>query len=62
MTRAADAGLGRGARYCSWHRGYSEGALLVQIIEQGSGPGAVLYACADCRTAHQLPPLTGGPS
>lgn len=44
--------------YCSWHEAYSRSAVLVQIIEQGSGPGAGLYACANCRAQHHLTPVT----
>ncbi|NJP70057.1 hypothetical protein [Streptomyces sp. C1-2] len=48
----------RGYAYCAWHRGLSQSAVLVQIIEQGSGPGAGLYACATCRAQHHLTPVT----
>ncbi|MFW3474480.1 hypothetical protein ACN24M_24755 [Streptomyces microflavus] len=44
--------------WCHWHEGPSETALMVQIIEQGSGPGAGLYACAPCREQRRLTPLT----
>jgi hypothetical protein len=43
--------------WCSWHDGFSETARLVQIIEQGSGFGAGLYACARCRKVHGLVPV-----
>lgn len=45
--------------YCSWHKGYSDTARLVRVIEQGSGVGAGsgLFACADCREANRLVPL-----
>ncbi|WP_432104881.1 hypothetical protein [Streptomyces sp. bgisy091] len=43
--------------HCHWHRGPSGTAVLVQIIEQCSGPGAGLYACAPCREQRGLVPL-----
>jgi len=62
MTPAAAPGPGPRWRYCSWHHGYATTTQLVQIIEQGSGPGAGLYACQDCRAEHHLVPLTGAAS
>lgn len=47
--------------WCSWHRNFSETARLVSIIEQGSGFGASLYACAACREAHGLVPVADQP-
>ncbi|MFI6343924.1 hypothetical protein [Streptomyces sp. NPDC050560] len=48
-------------RWCDWHHGYAHGTELVSIIEQMSGPGAGLYACADCRHKHGLTaPSEGG--
>lgn len=47
--------------YCAWHKNFSNTALLVQIIEQSSGPGAGLYACAGCRTIYRLTPLADQP-
>ncbi|MFI6348917.1 hypothetical protein [Streptomyces sp. NPDC050560] len=47
-------------RWCNWHHGHARGTELVSIIEQMSGPGASLYACADCRAAHRLTPLAEG--
>lgn len=47
--------------YCSWHKGVSKTARLVQIIEQGSGPGAGLFACAGCRTIYRLTPIADQP-
>ncbi|MBC2867321.1 hypothetical protein [Streptomyces mexicanus] len=43
--------------WCSWHQGLSGTARLVRIIEQASGPGAGLYACAPCREAYRLVPV-----
>ena len=42
--------------WCHWHRGPSGTARLVQVIEQGSGPGASLYACGPCREQRGLVP------
>lgn len=47
--------------YCAWHRGHAEGIRLIQVEEQGSGPGGCLFACPPCRTAHGLIPLTDQP-
>lgn len=47
----------RGYAYCSWHRGLSQSAILVRIIEQQSGPGVGMYACAPCREKHGLRPV-----
>ena len=45
------------ARWCTWHSDYAEGVELVRIIETGTGPGGMLYACPPCRTEHGLTPL-----
>ncbi|GAA2987571.1 hypothetical protein [Streptomyces fulvorobeus] len=42
--------------WCHWHEGPSGTAELIRIIEQGSGPGAALYACAPCREQRRLVP------
>lgn len=48
--------------YCSWHRGYSDTARLVQAADQGSGPTVrSLFACADCRNTYHLVPLADQP-
>jgi hypothetical protein len=47
--------------WCSWHQGHSDTARVVQAIEQGSGPGFALYACADCRQTHHLVPFSEQP-
>jgi hypothetical protein len=44
-------------RWCTWHGGFAEGVVLVRIIETGSGPGGMLYACPRCRKIHGLEPL-----
>jgi hypothetical protein len=40
--------------WCHWHQGPSGTAVLIQVIEQGSGPGYALYACAPCREQRGL--------
>ncbi|MFF3359591.1 hypothetical protein ACFYWN_45135 [Streptomyces sp. NPDC002917] len=47
--------------WCHWHQGTSGTAVLITVIEQGSGPGAALYACAPCREQRRLVPY-GKPS
>lgn len=47
--------------YCHWHKGPSGTAVLIRIIEQGSGPGAALYACAPCREQRRLVPVDEQP-
>jgi hypothetical protein len=38
--------------YCSWHKGLSDTARLIQVGEPGK-----LFACERCRLAHGLVPL-----
>jgi hypothetical protein len=40
--------------WCHWHRGYTDTGRLINVEEQGSGPGGHVYACAPCRTKHRL--------
>ncbi|MGP3947219.1 hypothetical protein [Streptomyces sp. 7N604] len=47
--------------WCSWHEGYAEGTKLVKIVETGSGPGGMLYACGECRVERGLTPLVDEP-
>ncbi|MBM9621811.1 hypothetical protein ACFQ60_17755 [Streptomyces zhihengii] len=47
--------------WCHWHKGPSGTAVLIRIIEQGSGPGAALYACAPCREQRGLVPVDEQP-
>ncbi|MFF4662201.1 hypothetical protein [Streptomyces sp. NPDC001282] len=42
--------------WCDCHKGPSGTAVLIEIVEQGSGPGTVLYACALCREQRRLRP------
>lgn len=50
-----------GFAYCSWHQGYSDTCRLVRAVEQGSGAGGHLFACADCRNTYRLLPLADQP-
>lgn len=43
--------------YCTWHRGYSTGVRVINVVEQGSGPGGVQSACLPCRKQHDLVPF-----
>jgi len=47
--------------WCHWHKGPSGTAVLIRVIEQGSGPGATLYACAPCREQRSLAPFAEQP-
>lgn len=47
--------------WCHWHEGASGTAVLIRVIEQGSGPGAALYACAPCREQRNLTPFAPQP-
>ncbi|MFH9369104.1 hypothetical protein ACH4K8_25885 [Streptomyces anulatus] len=43
--------------WCHWHKGPSGTAVMVDLVEQNSGPGAGLYACAPCREQRGLVPV-----
>ncbi|SBT91392.1 hypothetical protein GA0115233_103024 [Streptomyces sp. DI166] len=47
--------------WCAWHQSYARGVRLIRAIEQGSGPGASLFACGPCRKTHNLTPLADLP-
>lgn len=47
--------------WCSWHQGFDGTCRLVRIIEQGSGSGGGVFACAPCRQEHQLVPVADQP-
>ncbi|MFJ4418312.1 hypothetical protein [Streptomyces sp. NPDC088925] len=54
-------GTGAPARsigWCAWHRGLADDPVLIQVVEQASGPGSGgrLYACPRCRESYQLTP------
>ncbi|MFE0079160.1 hypothetical protein [[Kitasatospora] papulosa] len=44
--------------WCHWHKGTSGTAVLINIVEQQSGPGFRQYACAPCREQRGLVPYT----
>ena len=48
-------------RWCHWHKGPSETAILVDAIERNSAPPIALYACAPCREQRGLGPFTDRP-
>lgn len=50
-----------GYGWCAWHQNYARGVRLVRAVEQGSGPGASLFACRPCREAYSLVPLADQP-
>lgn len=47
--------------YCSWHRGYSAGIRVIEVVEQASGPGRVQSACEPCRDMFGLVPYADQP-
>ncbi|MFI5754302.1 hypothetical protein [Streptomyces sp. NPDC051569] len=47
---------GKATGWCDWHVGPSETAVLIDVIEQGSGPGITWFACAPCREQRRLVP------
>ncbi|MER5257739.1 hypothetical protein [Streptomyces sp. NPDC002855] len=47
--------------YCSWHLGFSADARVINVQEQGSGPGGVQFACLPCREKHNLVPYADQP-
>lgn len=55
-VRAADRVV-----YCCWCQSFRTGTRVIQSIETGSGPGAVLSACPRCRETHGLTPLSDAP-
>ncbi|MER5971377.1 hypothetical protein ABT112_16835 [Streptomyces sp. NPDC002055] len=52
-------------RWCHWHQGPTDRPTLIALIETGSGPGGILYACPSCMSIYRLRPLdpaaSGGP-
>jgi hypothetical protein len=47
--------------YCAWHKGTASGVRLIQVQEQGSGPGGGAYACQPCRESYGLVPFSDRP-
>ncbi|NWF31278.1 hypothetical protein HW130_34495 [Streptomyces sp. PKU-EA00015] len=53
---AADKGR---SDWCHWHKGPSETARQVRLVERQSGSPLPLYACAPCREQRDLSPAIG---
>ncbi|MFE4051252.1 hypothetical protein [Streptomyces sp. YIM B13518] len=51
----------QGYGYCSWHNRFAGDVRLIDVVEQGTGPGHVHYACAPCRREHNLIPYADRP-
>lgn len=47
--------------FCSWHDRFADDVRLIGMVEQGTGPGSVQYACGPCREAHGLVPMEDRP-
>lgn len=47
--------------FCSWHDRFADDVRLIDVVEQGSGPGGTQYACGPCRTKHGLVPFADRP-
>lgn len=58
-TQTADTSGAFG--WCAWHQGHTRGVRLIQVHEQGSGPGGGSFACRPCREAYDLVPLADQP-
>lgn len=56
VDTSRDTDLPRAVAWCSWHRGLSDTARLVQLGEAGR-----LFACRGCRLKHGLTPLADQP-
>lgn len=56
MAADQDTETPRAIAWCSWHRGLSDTARLVQLGEAGR-----LFACRGCRLKHGLAPLADQP-
>lgn len=47
--------------YCAWHQAFASGVRLIQVQEQGSGPGGGAFACRPCRESYGLVPFADRP-
>lgn len=47
-----------GARWCHWHEGPSETAVMVDTVERRGDSPLPLYACAPCCEQRGLTPLS----
>jgi hypothetical protein len=41
-------------RWCSWHNQISDDTVLITVVEVGSGPGVMHYACRHCCATYGL--------
>ncbi|MFI1963706.1 hypothetical protein ACH429_06130 [Streptomyces pathocidini] len=48
-------------RWCTWHGAEAEATVLARVVEVGSGPGGMFYACPSCVEAYGITPLTLAP-
>ncbi|MFF3762712.1 hypothetical protein ACFYYR_01240 [Streptomyces sp. NPDC001922] len=44
-------------QWCTWCTGRTDQPTLIAVIETGSGPGAIQYACPDCMRIYRLRPF-----
>ncbi|MBT2505172.1 hypothetical protein J7I98_04515 [Streptomyces sp. ISL-98] len=58
-TQARDTDTSGSYAWCHWHKGPSLTAVLIDAVEQTSGPGYGRYACAPCRQQRRLTPAAG---
>lgn len=47
--------------YCAWHQAFASNVRLIQVHEQGSGPGGGAFACRPCRESYGLVPFSDQP-
>ncbi|GHA95660.1 hypothetical protein GCM10010330_57310 [Streptomyces tendae] len=62
MSATAETGDGlRAIGWCAWHKDIADGVRVIQVDEQGSGPGGVRRACQPCINKHDLVPFAERP-
>ncbi|MEU8728779.1 hypothetical protein AB0C68_05285 [Streptomyces tendae] len=47
--------------WCAWHKDVADDVRVIQVDEQGSGPGGVRHACQPCIDKHGLVPFAERP-
>ncbi|MFE6777985.1 hypothetical protein [Streptomyces sp. NPDC057702] len=45
------------SNWCNIHRGPTDRAIAVAVIEVNSGPGGTVWSCPDCVARHRIVPL-----
>ncbi|MEU3960995.1 hypothetical protein AB0F42_14370 [Streptomyces buecherae] len=45
------------SNWCNTHRGPTERAIAVAVIEVNSGPGGTVWSCPDCVARYGIVPL-----